>query len=63
VAAKDIHLATAVSLGWVPPGGDADTYKAERNRAKPLTHGTNYGISAIGIKRRLGIPMRQAMSI
>jgi hypothetical protein len=63
VASKDIHLATAINLNWVPPGGDAETYKAERNRVKPLTHGTNYGISAVGIKRKLGIPMRRAVSI
>jgi hypothetical protein len=63
VAASDIHLATAISVGLIPPGGDAETYKAERNRIKPLTHGTNYGISAYGIRRQLGIPLRQAARI
>jgi hypothetical protein len=60
VASGDVHLATAISIGLIPPGGDAETYKAERNRVKPLTHGTNYGISAAGIARKLGIPYRQA---
>jgi DNA polymerase I-like protein with 3'-5' exonuclease and polymerase domains len=60
VGSGDIHMATAISVKLAPVGATADSHPAERNQAKPLTHGTNYGISPVGIAKRLGIPVLQA---
>jgi hypothetical protein len=63
VASCDIHMATAINIGLAPPGPTAESHPAERNRAKPVTHGTNYGITAHGIARQLGIPLREAQTM
>jgi hypothetical protein len=59
----DIHMATAIACGLAPPGATEETHSAERNRAKPLSHGANYGISAQGISLKLGIPLREAANL
>jgi hypothetical protein len=63
VASGDIHLATAISLGLAPPGATAELYVAERNRAKPFSHGANYGISAYGVASKLGISLHAARAL
>jgi hypothetical protein len=63
VQSGDIHLATAITLGLAPPGADADEYAGERKRAKTFTHGSNYGISAYGISRKLKVPIRRAAGL
>jgi hypothetical protein len=60
VNSGDIHMATAISLLWAPADATADSHPVERNRAKPITHGANYGITPIGISKRLGISPREA---
>jgi hypothetical protein len=59
VSSGDIHMATAINMGLAPAGATAESHPAERNRAKPISHGANYGISHIGISKRLGVPERE----
>jgi hypothetical protein len=63
VASGDIHLATAISLGLAPAWATAETHPAERNQAKPMSHGANYGISAYGVSRKLGISLQAARTL
>jgi hypothetical protein len=60
VSSGDIHLTTAISMRLAPEGATAESHPAERNKAKPLTHGANYGISHVGVSKRLGITQREA---
>jgi hypothetical protein len=53
----DIHMATAILCKQAPEGATADTHPRERNMIKPITHGSNYGISPFGVARRLNAPL------
>jgi hypothetical protein len=56
----DIHMATAILCGLAPDGATAETHPVARNRIKPISHGSNYGISAYGVSRQLGISLAEA---
>jgi DNA polymerase I-like protein with 3'-5' exonuclease and polymerase domains len=59
VSSGDIHMATAINMRLAPVGATAESHPAERNQAKPISHGANYGISHIGVSRRLGVSQRE----
>lgn len=52
-------------LSGVPPtvapiGATEETHPAERRMIKPITHGSNYGISAYGVARKLNCSLTTA---
>jgi hypothetical protein len=59
----DIHMATAINCGLAPEGATEASHPAERNRIKPITHGSNYGISAHGVRAKLDISMFAARQL
>jgi DNA polymerase-1 len=59
----DRHLQVAIALGFAPEGATKDSHPAERNRAKPLNHGSAYGVSAWGISEQLGCSLREAQQM
>jgi hypothetical protein len=59
----DIHMQTAILVGLAPPGATEETHPAERDQVKPISHGSNYGISAHGVSANLGISRREAQSL
>jgi hypothetical protein len=60
VRSGDVHMATAISMGLAPIGATADSHPAARNQAKSIVHGSNYGMSYVGLSKRLGISEREA---
>jgi hypothetical protein len=58
--AGDIHLAMAIATGLVPAHASKESHPTGRDQAKPLTHGSAYGITARGIQDKLGISLREA---
>ena len=59
----DRHLKVAIALGFAPADATKDSHPAERNRAKPLNHGSAYGVSAWGISEQLGCSLREAQQM
>ncbi len=59
----DRHLKVAIALGFAPEGATKDSHPAERNRAKPLNHGSAYGVTAWGICEQLGCSVREAQAM
>jgi hypothetical protein len=56
----DIYLQQAVKQGWAPTGATRPTYDKERDRAKPLVLGINYGQTEFGLKDRLQVSQEEA---
>jgi DNA polymerase-1 len=56
----DVYLAFAEQAGLVSPGASAEPRKAARSRAKALTLGLQYGMTAEGLAVRLGVPTVEA---
>jgi DNA polymerase I len=59
----DRHLQVAIALGLAPADATKDSHPAERNRVKPLNHGSAYGVSAWGISEQLGCTLREAQQM
>jgi hypothetical protein len=56
----DRHMAVAIAMGWAPEGADRDSHPKVRDRAKPLNHGSAYGITPWGIHDQTGVSLREA---
>jgi DNA polymerase I len=52
----DLHLATAKTLGMIPPGGEAEAYPTERKTAKEINFAILYGSSPEGLAAKIPIP-------
>jgi hypothetical protein len=63
VASSDVHMTTALNVGLIAESDDEARKQAGRERIKPFTHGNNYGISAWGVSKQLGIPIRRAVML
>jgi hypothetical protein len=59
----DVHMATAIDAGLAPPGATKATHPSERERAKSVSLGTNYGISPRGVAAALGISLVEARQL
>lgn len=59
----DVHMAVAIDAKLAPPGATKGTHPAERERAKAVSLGTNYGISAYGVAAALGIPVAEGRQL
>ena len=59
-ATGDVHIATAIAAGIVPPGATKETHPIEREHIKCVSLGTNYGISPYGVAAALGISRLEA---
>jgi hypothetical protein len=59
VMSGDIHMATAISMNLAPPGATAESHPKQRKDAKPIVHGSTYGITHVGISKKLGVPQRE----
>jgi DNA polymerase I-like protein with 3'-5' exonuclease and polymerase domains len=59
----DVHMAVAIAAHLAPPGATKDTHPAERDRAKTVSLGTNYGISAHGIAAALDMSLAEGQQI
>jgi hypothetical protein len=60
----DFYISMAVRrLGLAPPGATKKSHPEIRVRCKPITLGINYGMSAGGLARRLGVSLNEAREI
>jgi DNA polymerase I-like protein with 3'-5' exonuclease and polymerase domains len=59
----DVHMAVAIAAHLAPVGAVKATHPAERERAKTVSLGTNYGISPYGVAAALGVPVAQGREI
>jgi hypothetical protein len=62
-ASNDIHMATAIATGLAPEGATRETHPAERERIKPVSLGTAYGISASGVAEAIGVSRAEGRMI
>jgi hypothetical protein len=61
--AGDIYLGFAVRAGLAPAGATKQSHPHERELCKVVVLGVNYGMSAEGLARRLGISAKAAGSL
>jgi hypothetical protein len=59
----DVHMAVAIDAHLAPPGAVKATHPAERERAKAVSLGTNYGISPYGVAAALGVPVAEGREL
>ena len=59
----DVHMAVAIDAKLAPSGASKATHPVERERAKAVSLGTNYGISPYGIAAALGIPVAEGRDL
>jgi hypothetical protein len=59
----DVHMAVAISAGLAPAGATKATHPAERERAKVVSLGTNYGQSPRGVAAALGISKAEGRAL
>jgi hypothetical protein len=59
----DIYMATAIDAKLAPAGATRQTHPRERERAKVVSLGTNYGISPRGVSLALGISLAEGREL
>jgi hypothetical protein len=62
-ASGDLHMETAIVTGLAPPGATRETHPLERERIKPVSLGTGYGISARGVAAAIGVSRAEGRMI
>jgi DNA polymerase-1 len=58
--AGDFHFAVAVAAGLAAPGVTGDAKKRARNRVKPISLGSLYGLGPHGVAAELGVTLEEA---
>ena len=59
----DVHMAVAIDAKLAPAGATKATHPAERERAKAVSLGANYGISPYGVAAALGISVAEGRQL
>ncbi len=54
-----IAMQTAILVGLAPPDATEESHPAERDQVKPISHGSNYGISAQPKREKRPVPLRR----
>ena len=62
-ASGDPYIQAAIRSGMAPSGATKATHGAIREKFKVVSLGINYGMSAVGLARRLAIPKLEADSL
>ena len=54
-----IAMQTAILVGLAPPDATEESHPTERDQVKPISHGSNYGISAQPKREKRPVPLRR----